>query len=306
MEKKNLEIQVVSTIEEAEKLWKMFTPEKTLYDNWEFRAVFQKYHQREIRFYTGYIDGELIGVLPLQFHNDKNVLEFFGGDYMEDNRLFLKPQFEIYRIDFFEHIKTLGEKVILECITGDDAFTNSLPVQDYKYILPVEKYQNHEEYVADVFSSETKKTLLKKMRRVDRLGVEIIQNRFEDIEKLFELNIAMFGEHSSFSDRPFHKEIFRELITLSPELKPYLLSFVVGGTVIGMSISIEYNGGYAYILLGADPNGVKDMATYINLRNIELATTIKAKFVDCFVGAYGWKDRWHFTPIAQYKFTFDP
>lgn len=304
MDKQVLEFKCVTDIDEAEKIWRRFSPEETLYDAWEFRALFQKYHQKEIRFYCGYLAGELIGCLPLQYNAEKGWLEFFGGDYMEDNRLFLKDGFEEYRPNFYEYVKTLGETIHLECIRGEDAFTSALELQDYKYVLPIEKYQSHEEYVADVFSSETKKTLLKKMRRVERLGVEITKNKFEDIEKLFEFNIAMFGDHSSFSDRPFHKEIFRELLNLSPKFTTHLLSFSVAGVLTAVSISIEYRGIYAYILLGSDPNGVKDMATYINLQNIQNAIPAKAKFVDCFVGAYGWKDRWHFTPIPQYKYFF--
>ena len=299
-------IELVQNLDEAEKIWRSLSPEETLYDAWEFRALFQKYHQKEIRFYVGYAGDKLIGCFPLQFNQEKGWIECFGGDYMEDNRLFLKPEYEMYRPNFYEHLKTLGEKVHLECIRGIDPYTSALEVQDYKWVLPIEKYSSYEEYVADVFSSETKKTLLKKMRRVEKLGVEIIKNNFEDIEKLFDFNIATFGDHSSFSDRPFHKEIFRELLTLSPKFTPYLLTFKVAGVVTAVSISLEYKGGYAYILLGTDPNGVKDMATYINLQNIETAICAKAKFVDCFVGAYGWKDRWHFTPIPQYKFDKNP
>lgn len=221
---------------------------------------------------------------------------------MEDNRLFLKPEFEMYRPNFYEYLKTLNTEIHLECIRGEDAYTSTLEVQDLKWILPIEKYKNYEEYLADVFSSETKKTMLKKMRRIEKLGVEIVKNNFEDIEKLFEFNIAMFGDHSSFSDRPFHKEIFRELLTLSTRFTPYLFTFHVGGVLTAVSIAVEYCGVYEYILLGTDPNGVKDMATYINLQNIEAAIEAKTKYVDCFVGAYGWKDRWHFTSIPQHKF----
>lgn len=299
-----LEIQCIDNEEEAKQLWDAFSPHKTIYDAWEFRSLFQKYHQKELRFYVGYLGEELIGFFPLQYNQEKDWIEFFGGDYMEDNRLFLKSEYEGYRQEFYEYLKTLGQKIHLECITGDDVFTTSLPLQDNKYILPLDTYQNHEAYVGAVFSSETKKTLLKKKRRLEKLGVNIVKNNFEDIEKLFEFNIAMFGDHSSFSDRLFHKEIFREFFALSEEFIPHLLSFHVAGVLTAVSISLEYNGGYAYILLGADPNGVKDMATYINLHNIETAIQAKTKFVDCFVGAYGWKDRWHFQAIPQYKFFF--
>ncbi len=304
MDKQVLQFRCVTDPVEAEKLWRSFSPEETIYDAWEFRALFQKYHQKEIRFYAGYIGEECIGCLPLQFNQEKNWIEFFGGDYMEDNRLFLKSGYEMYHSDFFDYLKTLGETIHLECIRGDAEHFKSLEVQDYKYVLPLKNYESYESYVADVFSSESKKTLLKKMRRIERLGIEIVKNNFVDIEKLFEFNIAMFGDHSSFSDRPFHKEIFRELFTFSTDFVPHLLTFYVGGVLMAVSFSLEYKGGYAYVLLGTDPNGVKDMATYINLQNIQHAIQAQTRFVDCFVGAYGWKDRWHFTPIAQYKFTF--
>ncbi len=303
MEKKNLEIQRVTDLLQAEHIWKQLSPEETIYDSWEFRALFQKYHQKEIRFYVGFVDGVMIGVLPLQYNADKGWIEFFGGDYMEDNRLFIASGYENYRQDFYEYLKTLGEKIKLEYIRAEDDFTKTFEVADQKWVLPLTGFQSYTDFLEDSFEGKTKNTFYRKIKKIEQNQIEIQRNNFDDLELLFEYNKLMFGDHSSFNDRPFHQEIFRDLVKI-PEFTPEILTFLINGEKEAISFSLQYKGWYEFFLFGLRPDKIKDLSTFINVQNIQRAIDTKANYFDAFVGAYGWKDRWHFTPIAQYKFTF--
>lgn len=292
-----LRFECVQQLEQAEKLWKFFSPEETIYDSWEFRYCFYKYFNYPLYFYAGYENEELIGVLPLQFNVDKQYLEFFGGDYMEDNRVMVKTGYENNIPEFYQQISRTAQ---LGLIRGSDAFTTQLPKQDFKYVLPLNKFKTSDEYLVALFHSETRKTIQKKVRRIERENMKVILNKLEDIELLFEYNKAMFKEKSSFNDRPHHQEIFRDLL-VTP-FKPYLLSFVIGEEVQGVTFSLLYKKSYAYISLGVYPKAVKDLVNFMNIKNIEQALGVGATEVDAFTGDYGWKERWHFSKIPQYKF----
>lgn len=302
-QKENFEIRLETNISEAEKLWNMFSSDLTIYDCWDFRALFQKYHQKEIRFYVGYIDGVLIGVLPLQWNAQKGWIEFFGGDYMEDNRCFLKPEYEMYRVNFYEYLKTLAEPVHLECIRGEDEYTKSLSLQEYKYILPLEGIATPEDYLQKFLKSETRGKFRRKLRDIEEQHtLQIAVNQYEDIGLLFELHMARFGEHSSFNDRPHHKEIFRELLHL-PGCQSYLLTFLVDDKKVGVSLALLYKKSYEYFNLGVcAEDELKNINTLVNMKNIEFAIGSGATVFDAFVGSYGWKESWHLQKVPQYKY----
>ena len=292
-----LRFELIQDIKKAEELWKLFSPCETIYDDWDFRYCFYKYFNYPLYFYTSYEQGEPIGILPLQFNTDLKYLEFFGGSYMEDNRVMVKSGYEDTISEFY---KQISEPAHLELIRGFDAFTTQLSLQDYKYILPLNNFKTPNEYLTALFHSETRKTIQKKVRRVERENMQVVVNRFSDIELLFEYNKSMFKEKSSFNDRPHHQEIFRDLT--KPGFNPYLLSFQIGEKVHGVTFSWLYKKSYAYASLGIHPEAVKDITTYMNIKNIEQALLLGANEVDAFTGDYGWKERWHFSKIPQYKF----
>ncbi len=302
MEKQTIQFRCVTDVLEAEKLWREFSPEETIYDAWEFRALFHKYHQKEVRFYVGFLGEEVIGVLPLQYNAEKGWFEFFGGDYMEDNRLFLKLECEIYRPDFYEYMKTLGEKIKLEYIRATDDFTKTFEVVDQKWVLPLGGLTSYKDFLDKNFEGKTRNTFYRKIRKFETETIEIIKNNFQDLELLFEYNKLMFGDHSSFNDRPFHQEIFRDLVKM-PQFAPEILTFVINGEKEAVSFSLRYKGWYEFFLFGLRPDKIQNLSTLINVHNIQTAIDMQSSYFDAFVGAYGWKDRWHFTPISQYKYT---
>jgi len=304
MDKQVVQFRCVNDLVEAEKLWRSFSPEETIYDDWEFRALFQKYHQKEIRFYAGYIDGECIGCLPLQFNEEKKWIEFFGGDYMEDNRLFLRAGYEMYHSDFYDYLKTLGEVIHLESIRGTDAFTTALEIQDYKYVLSLEGITNFEDYLQKYYQSHGRKKLKKKFKNIDELHVSVEQTQVvADLETLFALNIKQFEDHSSFNDRPFHREIFYDLCTMQ---YPFFLNiFSCDGKKIGASFTLLYKNTMEYFSSGVDRDVVEGLGDYVTKTVFEDALQNGATHIDAFMGNYGWKERWHFTAIPQYKFIIE-
>lgn len=294
-----IRFEILTDLKMAEDAWKKLSPEKSLFDDWNFRMCFHKYYKKELYFLAGFLNDELIGLLPLQY-DDAGNLEFWCGNYMEDNRLFIKPEHENAIPEFYEYLRSTGKKVKLEYIAGTDPFTSSLTVQDHKYILQLNGVKSGFEYIEKYYNPKSQRRLRTKIRQIDRLGVKVTRNEEADLEKLFEYSIAAFGADSSFVCRPHHKEIFRELIKLPFNI--FLLGFTVNGLHQGVSLSILYKNRYVYLAMGMATERESNLSAFIHMTNIEKAAESGATLVDGLVGDYNWKEKWYFEKNPQYKF----
>lgn len=298
-----LRFEIITDLSKARKVWEALSPKETLYDDWDFRNIFHSFHKKELFFVTGYKDQTLIGVLPLEYDKEKDHLEFWGTSYMEDNRLLIKKEDELFIPDFYTHVTTLGKKLALEYIRGNDPYTASFPVQDNKYVLPLESFKTADDYVNAVFEGETRKKLVKRLKKIDDLGVSIEENNWADIDQLITWNIAMFKD-SAFIDRPFHKEIFRELLKPHATFKARLLTYSIGGKKQAVTMGIIYNKTYASVNRGIDPAADKNLREYIHVKKVADALAQHCTLFDAFVGDYGWKERWGCIKIPQHEWHF--
>lgn len=299
----SLEIRLVQDKTEAEKLWKSLTPNETIYDDWDFRNTFHSYQKQELFFVAGYDGSELTNLLALQYNADRKCLEFFGSNYMEDNRVLTKAGFEHAIPAMYDYLKTLGKPVILECIRGNDPFTASLPVQDNKFVLPL-TFTSTDEYIAQTFQGETKKKLIKRLRKIEDLGLTVTENNFSDIPQFLSWNVAAYGGEEAFLDRPFRKEIFTDyLIKEHANFKPSLLTFSIGEDKQAVTMNLVYkNHTYCYVNSGLKPELSANMREYIHLKKVEKALAHGCKEIDAFTGDYGWKERWGFNTIPQHSY----
>ena len=89
----SFQIKKITVLEEAQYYWSLLTPNQTIFDTWEFRYCAYTFSSDKLAFYLGIVDNEPVGLLPLQYTVEAGYLEFFGGSFMEDNKLFLKKGF---------------------------------------------------------------------------------------------------------------------------------------------------------------------------------------------------------------------
>jgi hypothetical protein len=293
----SLRFEIIKDLDKARDMWNMFTPRETIYDEWDFRYCFYKYFNYELFFYVGYVNDEPIGLLPLQWNPEKKYLEFFGGDYMEDNRVYMKKENEGYIPEFYGQIDRRAE---LNYIRGDDTFTAALPLKDYKYILPLTSLTDSNNYIQQYFRGETKKKMIKRIRKVaEENKIEVIHNNFEDIELLFCYNEEHFKEESSFH-WPYRKEVFRDL--LRPPFDPHLTTYIIEGGKKAISLALISNGVYESFNTGISKDAPKNLASYIHCHKIDQALALKAILFDAFTADYGWKEHWRFHKIPEYVF----
>ena len=292
-----IKIEIIKDLATAEMLWNTFTPRETIYDEWEFRYCFYKYFNYELFFYTAYEEGKPVGLLPLEYNSDQNYLEYFGGNFMEDNRVLVKPGYEYLIPDFFNAPK---QKMVFLDIRGNDPFIQKLEIRDNKFVLDLSKVGSVENYLQNYFGSETRKTFRKCFKKITDRKLNILINNFEDIELLFEYNIRQFGDKSRFVDRPHRKEIFRDLLNLSFE--PVLFTFEVDGVKEGVSLCLKYKKVYESFNTGIRNDSIKHLFAFMIMKNIDYALQNGMLYYDAFGADCNWKEKWGFTKIPQYKF----
>ncbi|MFA6436869.1 MAG: GNAT family N-acetyltransferase [Candidatus Paceibacterota bacterium] len=292
-----LKISRIDKIEEAKKVWQELSPNEIMYDLWDVRYCFYKYFQHPLFFYVGRIGQENIGLLPLQFNAEKGYLDFIGGGYMEDNRIFIKSGYEKYIPKFYEAIE---QEAGLDDIIGEDDFTKKFDILEYKYVADLSGLKNTNDYLSREFSQKSCAKMKKLLRRIERLyQPKILENNFEDVDQLFELNIRSFGDDSVFST-PHRKEIFRDLLKL--DLSFQVLTIIINGKKEAVSLALKYKDIYTYINSGANKKDFPSLGTYLTAKNFEKAISLGTKYLDAGVEDLGWKERWHLKKIPQRVF----
>lgn len=293
-------LHCIKDLEEAHRLWDLFSPHKTIFDNWDFRYCFYKYFNYELFFYVKY-DGDIpIALMPLQYNSDKNYLEFFGGYYMEDNQVFIKsPEFANVIPEFYKNIQELNRPSTLIYIRSNDAFTSTLQFQVNKYVLSLGSITSTEDYLSQRLDQEARGKFRRKIKKIEQMKIEISENKIEDLETMFKYNLEKFQDHSYFTT-PFSQEIFRDLVNLG--FKTHIFGFSINGVKEAASFALTYQDNYAYLNLGVKPGGTQNLTTFVHMKNLERAISEKLNIFDAFIGDYGWKEHWHLEKIPQYQF----
>ena len=291
---KQLVVEIIDQIDEAEKIWKELSPNKNIYDRWDFRHCFYKYFNYPLFFYTARVDGELIGLLPLQWNTEKELLEFFGGVFMEDNSVFIKEGYENCIPKLYSAIE---KKAKLDDIVGEDEFTQRLDILENKYVANLENVGALSDYFSTRFSSKSRSNIKKKLKLVETLyQPKIVENNLDDLSRLFELNIKTFGGTSSFS-KPFRKEIFKDLVKL--DFNYCIITLIISGKKEAVSLAIKYGETYIYVNAGVNKEDYPNLGTYLIAKNFEKAISLGSKYFDGGCEDLGWKERWHLDKIPQ-------
>jgi hypothetical protein len=301
-----IEIREVNDLKEAENLWRIISPNKTIFDEWDFRYCFYKYAPLPICFLAADdkkdSSGErnLVGLLPLQKH-PKHGFEFFAEDPCEENRPFIKPGYEDIIPKLYA--ATPGPAKAYD-ISGDDEYTKALPLEDYKYVLPLTGINNFSDFLNIRLSAKRRRSLAKEISGADKYGVETeiisepLESRLAALETLFSFNTGNFGEESYLLEKD--QAPWRDLMALNFNWR--LTVCKIAGVNQAVSLSVLHNNEWHYLVTGVNFKDFPGLGKYLVKVNIEAAIVAKADVFDAGLGDCGWKNLWHFDKISQYNF----
>jgi len=296
-----MEIKCLTTLDEAKRLWNELTPRESIYDLWDFRECFYRHDPHPLRFYTVYEDGQPVALMPLQDNKDWGGLEFFAEEPTEENRIFFRPGYGALVPRLFEAAAKDGD---LKCydLSGDLEFITALPLEDYKYVLPLDGLKNFDDYLESRLSAKRRRSLRKELTVVEALKPSMEIDNQADLEILFELNVASFAGES-YLRTEVERQPFRDL--LKSGLVWRIISVVIAGQKQAVSLSILYNDKWYYLLTGVNSRQYPALGKYLNKINMEAAIKAGAAYFDAGLGDCGWKDIWHFDKIPQYEYPGD-
>ncbi|MFA5184611.1 MAG: GNAT family N-acetyltransferase [Patescibacteria group bacterium] len=292
------EIKIFHDLAEAKRLWNKLSPQRSLYDLWDFRYCFYCHDVQPLHFYAIYEDGQAVGLLPLQYNELLAAYEFFAENFMEENRPFVKAGYEHLVPELFRLAPAVTK---IFDISGQDDFTRSLPLEDYIYFLDISRFHSFGDYLTVAFPSAHKRSNFKRIFTVleREHAVKVIHNDFKDLELLMDLNVRRFGAESYLRTEA-ERQPFRDLVRLS--LAWHLITVEIDGEKLAASLSIVYNNIYYYLIVGSDISRVSDAFKYLTKANLELAISLGLKTFNFSLGGCNWKEAWHLDKEPQYKF----
>jgi CelD/BcsL family acetyltransferase involved in cellulose biosynthesis len=295
-----MDIRIIQDIIEAEKIWKSLSPNGTIYDVWDFRYAFHKNNPQEIFFFTAFESGEPVGLLGLEYNPELRYLEFFGGEFMDSNRCFIKQGYENLIPDLY---RSISRKAALFDIVGDDDFTKSLVIEDYNYVLPLEGLENFDGHLERSFSSHRRKNFRRDFRIFEdnNPGLSCVSDEnFEALEALFRLNIKRHGKDESYLSSPALRS---GLCDLREKFDININSVKINNQRVAVGFGILYKSCFFFLLSGSDNAGFPGSGNYLQKEAFNLAFKLGAKKFDAGLGDCGWKERWHFEKEPQYEWS---
>jgi len=291
----DLQFKTVSDLTECRALWEKFSPHRTIFQEWDWRYAHYRFFNFPVKFIVGLDANQPIGILPLQYETEEKFWEFFGGQDMEDNGVWVKPGYEKYARKFLEVVSPIW----LDYLLGEDEFIASLKVDCYGYKLEMKDYTGIADFIDMHLIGKVRRNIRYAWRNIEALSPKITRGNWDDLELLFELNEKVFGQESSFFNE-HEKEIFHDLIKL-----PYqwdILTLEVKNQKVAVILLAVYKETCYFLAVGYDRSFHKDLGVYVNLLDIEEAVRLKVKTADFGYHDCGWKERWNFERIPYHQY----
>lgn len=298
----NKNIEIVSDINRCFELWQEFSPQKSLFDTWEFRLAFYKGYQYKPHFLLLKNENENLALLPLWYDVDKKRYTWFGSDWQEEVRFFAKdPNYMPILLSAAPSPLYLNAiaKDSVEPIKEKVKFEND----DSKYVLNLEGFRNHEDYLMTL-KKNTRHNLRKDRRKIERQNPEIIINNFADFNYLVELSKKRFqkkGKEADWKD-PRRVETFREVIKLGGKsYRVRMIAIKIGGKIVGVDLICLYHNTYFTLKCGYDVQNFSGIGNFMNLFEIDDAIKLEMKKIDFLQNNCGWKGQ-YFPPLPLFKY----
>jgi len=297
-----VELEVVSDINKCFSLWQELSPQKTLFDTWEFRYAFYLGYRFQPHFLLLKSPTENLALLPLWFDEDEKKYVWFGSPWQEEVRFFSKEPKYIPLL-----LQLAPSPLFLNAISQESVNLVGNQVKfepdESKYILNLENIVNFEDYLMTL-KKNTRHDLRKDYRRIGRQNPQIIINKFSDLAHLITLAKKRFsekGEEADWED-PRRIETFQQVIKLAG--KSYqirMMTVKIGEKIAGVDLICLLNNTYFTVKCGYNVAEFPGIGNFVNLLEIDDAINLGMKKIDFLQNNYKWKSRlFEAIPLFQY------
>lgn len=295
-----LRFDVETDIGECERLWRIFSPNEYLFDDWDYRASFYDPTHHSLYFIVGKDKEKIVGILPLWKARDASYYEWFGGEFPERNRFMIKDKRSIP--DF---INQLPDDVWLPYLEkGELAYLPS-HTEETRFFLELKKYGNSLDGYLATFSGKHRKNLRRDLAALTSLDYSVIHNSIQDVQRIIELNANRFEKKSFFSEQDFTNG-FQGIIEIARKRSELeMLSIHIDGKAEAVEAAILHKDTYT-VLLGGNNLQIANIGKLLTIEHIKNAIAKKAAVVDFLVDDCGWKKMWNMNEEPLYEYSKDP
>lgn len=296
----DFKLKVETRLSRCQQLWQRFSPQKSLFDTWNFRWAFWLGYRHQPYFMTILFKDEPVACLPLWYENDNNEFRWFGSWWQEDNT-FLSINESLIPI----MLKVLPKPTLLNAISCPPETANrfKFALDDPKYILHLGGLTSADDFLTR-FRKKRRYNLKRDRRKILAQNPKTIFNRFSDLKHLIKLSMDRFhakGEDSDWED-PGRVKTFEAVISSAKEYQPRMITTEIKGKIAGVDLMAIYNNTYYLLKCGYDIQNFPGIGNYTNLLQIDDALRIGGmEKMDFLEIGYGWKEKLlEEVPLYQY------
>ncbi|MEE4164763.1 MAG: GNAT family N-acetyltransferase [Desulfocapsaceae bacterium] len=293
---------------ECEHLWRQVWPENCLFDLWPVRHCFAEAYDSTPYFIVAEDQYRILGLLALSKIADNDCYGFYPAEtwqqktWIEQNRIPAATP-EVLR----GLLEAVPEKTHLRYISTSMTSTIDFPlmVDEVNYqFFPGRVNYSFETYM-QLFSGKSRKQILKETDSLKALGASYQFDNFADIDYLFQVNQASYGESSYFADSRFLNAFTLLSAWLRDNGMLKITTLRLGGKIAAVDLGALWNNKYTLLAGCTDPE-FPGVAKLINLHHMETACHRKMASVDFLCGDFNWKRRFRLTESPLYQMNVMP
>lgn len=292
----NKEVRVINNIDDAEKIWRILSPNKVLMDDWTYNMAFYAPYVQDIHFYVCFEKERPVWLLPLIL--DTNMLSFFPSKRYQ-HKIFFKPWLECVIPILYEAALKSWFSCNFSDILWEDSFTENFTINEFMYVMNLEKFSDGYDFIEKNFNEnkETKRKLKQEIKKIEESNVSILFDAFEDINLLFSLSINKFWKESDFFDKRF-QTAYKNI--LKTDLSVHSLTVTLEWKKEAFAFIVSYNNIW-YNLNNASNFSIPNLWKYISFKVVDTAIKCWIKELNVWSGDCNRKEKWKFKKIPLYS-----
>lgn len=291
-----LTVKVHSQLEICEELWELFTPKKSMFDVWDFRMAWYAGYKYKPYFYTVYEREKPLALLPLWYSTYRKKYQWFGSDWMEDNKFFVKDEklidvlFQIaptpFILNAIEINETWKNKKIFPSLKPDDA-------KNLKNLSGLSSMDD----LLQTFDKKDRYNLKSDYLRIAAMNPKVIVTKAKDMTKLrtmMKMNIERFSKDPEDESDLVEKDrriTYTAMVNNANQYRVQFIEVYIQNRLAAIDFIATYKGTYYTMKGGNDLNRFNGVGNFLVYTEFEEAMKQGFKMVDCLQMDNGWKHR---------------
>ncbi len=290
-----MELKIYKNINECGRLWEKFSPNRRLFDMWNFRLCFYDKRNAQPYFIAGKERGKVVGVIPLSFVKNTNQYTYFGGWFPERNSFFLRDKTKLAEL-----LEQCPYNTLIEGIDPvENGYCNFLD-DEYTYFIHLSKYHSDFERYFSSFDKKKQKNFRRDLKNIPKY--KVYHNRVKDFKRLVELNIRQFDGESIYNNESLKGSVRKMIALANKKGMLEMVSVEINGKVEAVDIGV-LSGKWYHVLTGSSNNQkIPNLGKLLTMLDIKNAISKKARYVDFLASSGYWKSQWNFDKEMLFKF----